>query len=94
MIEGHNFVDRMSAPELVFPFEHNEPSRRDYIPGVMHIRRILNDVEDRKQRSNQLSDVRRLKLHQLIQLYTSERDADQVICFLMYFKSHSKMFMV
>lgn len=51
---------------------------RDYTTGVVHVRQQLEDVEDRRRRCNDLVEVRRLKLQQMLQLFTCEQDGEQV----------------
>jgi hypothetical protein len=43
------------------------------------IKRMLEELQERKSRCDELADVRRLKLQQLLQLRTCERDCDQAI---------------
>lgn len=76
MMEGQNFLDHLQIREQnSLGYEVT----RDYLPGIVHVRRTLGELQDRKQRSNQLADVRRLKLQQILQLHTCERDAEQVL---------------
>lgn len=51
----------------------------DYSRGVAHVRMTLDELRERKLRTDELCDVRRIKLQQLLQLRQSERDAEQVI---------------
>ena len=50
----------------------------DYSRGIAHVRLTLDELRERKLRTDELSDVRRIKLQQLLQLQQSERDAEQV----------------
>uniref|UniRef100_A0A914VCQ5 CRAL-TRIO domain-containing protein n=1 Tax=Plectus sambesii TaxID=2011161 RepID=A0A914VCQ5_9BILA len=52
---------------------------RDYTAGVVHVRQQLEDVEERRRRCNELLDVRRLKLQQMLQLFTCEQDGEQAV---------------
>ena len=57
----------------------------DYSKGIAHVRLTLDELRERKQRTDELCDVRRIKLQQLLQLKQSERDAEQVkISFFRY----------
>ncbi|XP_044173190.1 SEC14 domain and spectrin repeat-containing protein 1-B-like isoform X2 [Acropora millepora] len=49
----------------------------DYSRGVAHVRMTLDELRERKLRTDELCDVRRIKLQQLLQLRQSERDAEQ-----------------
>lgn len=51
----------------------------DYSKGIAHVRLTLDELRERKLRTDELCDVRRIKLQQLLQLKQSERDAEQVI---------------
>lgn len=51
----------------------------DYTKGIAHVRLTLDELRERKLRTDELCDVRRIKLQQLLQLKQSERDAEQVI---------------
>ena len=50
----------------------------DYSRGIAHVRLTLDELRERKLRTDELCDVRRIKLQQLLQLKQSERDAEQV----------------
>ena len=50
----------------------------DYSRGIAHVRLTLDELRERKLRTDELCDVRRMKLQQLLQLRQSERDAEQV----------------
>ena len=50
----------------------------DYSKGIAHVRLTLDELRERKLRTDELCDVRRIKLQQLLQLKQSERDAEQV----------------
>lgn len=50
----------------------------DYNRGIAHVRLTLDELRERKLRTDELCDVRRIKLQQLLQLKQSERDAEQV----------------
>jgi hypothetical protein len=45
-----------------------------------HIRNTIDDLVERKKRNDELCDVRKLKLQQILQLKSCERDTDQVYC--------------
>lgn len=51
---------------------------QDYGKGIAHVRLTLDELRERKLRTDELCDVRRIKLQQLLQLKQSERDAEQV----------------
>ncbi len=47
-------------------------------PIAGHIRNTIDDLVERKKRNDELCDVRKLKLQQILQLKSCERDTDQV----------------
>ena len=53
----------------------------DYSANATCVRRVVDDLSDRKTHCNDLADIQSLKLHQLSQLCTSEKDCVQVSCF-------------
>ena len=50
----------------------------DFTDAIKHCQTVMDELNDRKQRSDELSEVRKLKLQQCVQLKTCERDAEQV----------------
>ena len=50
----------------------------DHKKGIAHVQLTLDELKERKLRTDELCDVRRIKLQQLLQLKQSERDAEQV----------------
>uniref|UniRef100_A0A1I8ETR6 SESTD1-like spectrin repeats region domain-containing protein n=2 Tax=Wuchereria bancrofti TaxID=6293 RepID=A0A1I8ETR6_WUCBA len=55
---------------------------RDYSASIVQIREILEELCGRRQRCQNLADVRRLKINQLLQLYTCEEDGRQVVLWI------------
>ena len=51
------------------------PDRKEQLYGV---EKMIEDVQDRRLRCQDLTDVRKLKLQQILQLRTCEQDAEQV----------------
>ncbi|KXJ28019.1 SEC14 domain and spectrin repeat-containing protein 1-B [Exaiptasia diaphana] len=47
--------------------------------ALQYIQSTVDELKERKQRTDELCDVRRLKLQQILQLRTCERDANQAI---------------
>lgn len=46
--------------------------------AIEYVQSTVDELKERKQRTDELCDVRRLKLQQILQLRTCERDATQV----------------
>jgi hypothetical protein len=76
MNEGQKFFEELNRPEINLL---GHEVTRDYLPGAKLVKHVLEEVVDRKKRCAELVDVRRLKLQQILQLFTSEQDAEQVI---------------
>jgi len=55
-----------------------EPILLDTTTAVQHVHSTADELRERKQRTDELCDVRRLKLQQVLQLRTCERDITQV----------------
>jgi hypothetical protein len=73
--DGQSLLDEMSRPiKNAFGIDISP----DYIPQIKHVTKQLEDLQERKLRCDELADVRKLKLQQILQLRTCERDADQV----------------
>jgi len=56
-------------------------NRRGHVASV---EATVDVIQQRRQRCEELIDVRRLRLQQLLHLRTCERDAEQVSCCLLY----------
>ncbi|XP_074642495.1 uncharacterized protein LOC141899810 [Tubulanus polymorphus] len=74
--EGHILLDLLSLPIKNALGKDVTPNYED---AKEHIQKLLDDLQDRKARCDELSDVRRLKLQQILQLRTCEQDAKQAI---------------
>lgn len=76
---GVSFIDDLCIDES------NASGRavaRDYSPGIVHIKERLDETRDRRRRCQSLADVRRLKVQQLLQLYTCEKDGQQAVLWI------------
>ena len=51
----------------------------DFASVIEHCQTVLAELRERKQRSDELAEVKKLKLQQCLQLKTCERDAEQVM---------------
>uniref|UniRef100_A0A8R1TWB6 CRAL-TRIO domain-containing protein n=1 Tax=Onchocerca volvulus TaxID=6282 RepID=A0A8R1TWB6_ONCVO len=79
IISGISFIDELCI------YESNSvgrPITRDYSAGIVHIREILEESRGRRRRCQNLADVHRLKIHQLLQLYTCEEDGQQAVLWI------------
>ena len=73
--EGHAILEALKTPLTdVYGKEV------DYECGTIagHIINAIDDLVERKKRNDELCDVRKLKLQQILQLRSCERDTDQV----------------
>ncbi|VDK43910.1 unnamed protein product [Anisakis simplex] len=76
MENGVSFIDELCIDES------NSSGRavaRDYSAGIVHVRERLEETRERRRRCHHLVDMRRLKIQQLLQLYTCEKDGEQAI---------------
>ena len=73
--DGQSLLDEMSRP---IKNAFGKDITPNYTPHIQRIKRMLEELQERKMRCDELADVRRLKLQQLLQLRTCERDCDQV----------------
>ena len=73
--EGHSLLDMLSLPVKNAFGKDITP---DYSIQKGHVEQLLAELGDRKARCDEMSDMRKLKLQQVLQLRTCERDADQV----------------
>lgn len=83
--DGQSLLDEMSRPVKNAMGKDITP---DYSSQIKHIQKRLEDLQERKLRCDELSDVRKLKLQQILQLRTCERDADQVHRRTIGYRSH------
>ncbi|OWF44350.1 SEC14 domain and spectrin repeat-containing protein 1 [Mizuhopecten yessoensis] len=77
--DGQSLLDEMSRPIKNASGKDISP---DYDSQIKHINKYLEDLQERKMRCDDLADVRKLKLQQILQLRTCERDADQAIAWI------------
>ena len=74
--EGQNLLDLLSLP-IKNAFGHDvTPDPKKHIE---HVQKMMEALQERKLRCDELADVRKLKLQQILQLCICERDADQVL---------------
>ena len=73
--DGLGVLELMRSPPASV---YTEDVRPDYNKGIMHIQNILDELKERKLRTDELCDVRRIRLQQLLQLKQSDQDAEQV----------------
>ncbi|KAK3802342.1 hypothetical protein RRG08_034490 [Elysia crispata] len=74
--EGQSLLDEMSRP---IKNAFGKDISPDFVRQVKHVNKKLEELQERKMRCDELADVRKLKLQQLLQLRTCERDTDQAI---------------
>ncbi|CAG5126014.1 unnamed protein product, partial [Candidula unifasciata] len=74
--DGQSLLDEMSRP---IKNAFGKDISPDYSNQIKHVNKRLENLQERKMRCDELADVRKLKLQQLLQLRTCERDTDQAI---------------
>ncbi len=50
----------------------------EYTSGISRVDAIVEEVDERRKRLNQLAEAKRLRVEQFKQLYSCEKDAKQV----------------
>ena len=75
MSEGQSLLDQLSLPVKNALGKDVSPDNKGH---MTHVQNLLDELQERKMRADELADVRKLKLQQILQLRTCERDADQV----------------
>ena len=73
--EGNKIIQMANEPVFSATGTNITP---DFKRTIDHCQTVLDELQERKQRSDELSDVRKLRLQQCLQLRTCERDAQQV----------------
>ncbi|XP_046554795.1 uncharacterized protein LOC124264120 [Haliotis rubra] len=74
--DGQSLLDEMSRP---IKDAFGKDISPDYSSQIKYITKKLEELQERKLRCDELADVRKLKLQQILQLRTCEKDADQAI---------------
>ncbi|XP_013130764.1 SEC14 domain and spectrin repeat-containing protein 1 [Oreochromis niloticus] len=62
-----------------WPLEETESPTTEQQDSVQHIQSVMEDMQLRKQRCEDMVDVRRLKMLQMVQLFKCEEDALQAV---------------
>uniref|UniRef100_A0A667WSV3 SEC14 and spectrin domains 1 n=1 Tax=Myripristis murdjan TaxID=586833 RepID=A0A667WSV3_9TELE len=73
--KGALLLDQISTQ----PLEETESPAADSQENVQHIQAVMEDMQLRKQRCEDMVDVRRLKMLQMVQLFKCEEDASQAV---------------
>ncbi|XP_064597993.1 SEC14 domain and spectrin repeat-containing protein 1-B-like [Liolophura sinensis] len=76
LVVGQSLLDELSIP---IKNAFGKDITPDHDKHIKYISRKLEELQERKMRCDELADVRRLKLQQILQLRTCERDAEQAI---------------
>eukprot|EP00106_Octopus_bimaculoides_P016747 XP_014784189.1 PREDICTED: SEC14 domain and spectrin repeat-containing protein 1-B-like [Octopus bimaculoides] len=91
--DGQSLLDEMSRPMKNSIGVDITP---DYASQIKYINKSVEDLQERKLRCDELADVRRLKMQQILQLFTCEKDADQAVQWILELcevmvKNHTEM---
>ena len=85
--EGQILLDQLSLPVKDSKGQDVTPADRKH--QVALVDETVGTVQQRKGRCDELMELRRIKLQQLLQLRTCERDIDQVIRYLIHTVKYS-----
>ena len=77
--EGQNLLDQLSLPVKNAFGQDVSPDNKAH---KQHVELILAAIQEKKLRCDELASVRKLKLQQIIQLATCEKEAEQVHKFI------------
>ncbi|XP_065888216.1 SEC14 domain and spectrin repeat-containing protein 1-like isoform X4 [Dysidea avara] len=72
--EGRGLLEMMHQQS-----ELQMPHPPEYKKGSRHVRHCSDEIEDKKNRVEQLAETRKVRQDQLKQIYTCEKDAKQVL---------------
>lgn len=71
-----------TSPSLFPPYTLSCPAGSrmgpDYSAGISHVRQIVEEVDEKRNRLDQLAEAKKLRVEQFKQLYSCEKDAKQV----------------
>ena len=73
--ESQNLLDQLSLPIKNAFGRDVTPDNRD---RMLHVEQLTNELQDRKSEFDDLADVRRLKLEQVLQLRVCDQDTGKV----------------
>uniref|UniRef100_A0A1A8QHW0 SEC14 and spectrin domains 1 n=1 Tax=Nothobranchius rachovii TaxID=451742 RepID=A0A1A8QHW0_9TELE len=76
--KGTVLLEQMCTP-WPWPLEETESPAGEQQDNVQHIQAVMEEMELRKQRCEDMVDVRRLKMLQMVQLFKCEEDALQAV---------------
>ena len=76
--EGQNLLDQLA---LLIKNAFGQDVSPDNRRHVIHVQQMMESLQDRKLKCDDLAEVRRLKLTQIMQLRKCEGEADQVRLF-------------
>ncbi|XP_055071465.2 SEC14 domain and spectrin repeat-containing protein 1 [Misgurnus anguillicaudatus] len=74
--KGQVLLDQMSTQT---PFSYGKDVNIENKDNIEHIHSVMEDMQLRKQRCEDMVDVRRLKMLQMVQLFKCEEDASQAV---------------
>ena len=77
--ESQNLLDQLSLPIKNAFGRDVTPDNRN---RMLHVEQLTNELQDRKSSFDELADVRRLKLEQVLQLRICDQDTGKVKIFL------------
>ncbi len=76
--EAASLIERMKSTSSKLPSEGSKGAGPGYVPGVDHVSRLIEEIQNHRHRVGQLAEARRLQGEELRRLHSCERDTSQV----------------
>ena len=76
--EANCLLDLMTRTSQKLPSDGSKGAGPGYAPGIAHVTRLIEEVENHRRRVGQLAEARKLQAEELKRLYSCERDTKQV----------------
>ncbi len=76
--EASSLIERMKSTSSKLPSEGSKGAGPGYGPGVDHVSRLIEEIQNHRHRVGQLAEARRLQGEELRRLHSCEKDTSQV----------------
>ena len=76
--EANCLLELMTKTSQKLPSDGSKGAGPGYAPGMDHVTRLVEEIENHRRRVGQLAEARKLQAEELKRLYSCERDTKQV----------------